>query len=186
MEMINLLSTTQQKEMKAARSNTVFLRYIFILSGAVLFIIGALGVTYVFLDTSARQAEQIRADNEANTAGYQQTAAAASGLRSQISDAKTLFDAEIQYSKALTRLAELLPSGTALTSIELKPETFNASTTLSILVTGESAADRLREAFASSPYITSAQPGNLTINNDNSTYPYTVEFTVTIDRSIIE
>lgn len=184
--MINLLPPEQKKEIRAARVNHVLIRYIALLVGALVFLGGSLGVTYIFLDTSARNAEAVKAENEARTTGYAQTQAQAAALRNDLSQAKQLFDEELRYSQALLRISQHLPAGTALESLELTPETFSQATSLSVLITGESAAKALRDSFSGSQYFTNVSLGRLTINNDNATYPYTVELNLTMDRSIAQ
>ena len=109
--MINLLPDEQQKDIRAARTNTLLLRYLILLVGAMIFLLGAFGVTYLSLTSSARQADEVRAENEQAATGYQETHAAATQLRNNLFSAKSLFENELRYSKMLLRLSALLPEG---------------------------------------------------------------------------
>lgn len=182
--MINLLPREQQREIRAARTNTLLLRYLILLIGAVLFLLGALGVTYVSLAASARQADHIREQNERAAIGYQETQIAATALRSELSNAKSLFESEIRYSKVLLRLSALLPEGTSIESFTIDNTSFSQPITLSVHVSGEQQARQLEQNFQSSPYTTKVSMTGISVNSDGK--GYTVGLAFTFDRSIAQ
>ena len=181
--MINLLPQEQQKEIRAARSNTLLLRYLILLVGALAFLLGALGITYVSLTTAARQADEVREQNEQAAIGYSDTQAAANALRSELSTAKSLFENEIHYSKVLLRLSALLPEGTSLQSFSVDTATFSQPVTLPVHVASEQQARQLYANFTQSPYITNA---SMTRVSTSSGAGYIVELNFTFNRSIAQ
>lgn len=177
--MINLLPQEQQKEISAASANTLLLRYLILLICAMIFLLGALGVTYFSLDASARQADATKEQNERAAVGYQETQTAANTLRSELSSAKTLFDKEIRYSKILLHLSSLLPEGTSISEFSLDSETFSQPVTLSVRIGGKEQAQLLEKNFKGSPYVTNASLGNIKVSDDGSEYIADLVFTFT-------
>lgn len=182
--MINLLPRTNQREIGAAHSNTLLLRYLVLLIGALGFLLLALGITYISLSTSGRQADNARQQNEQAALGYSQTQTAATALRTELSAAKALFDSEIRYSKVLLRFSSLLPPGTSIQSLSVNSSSFSQPTTLSVNVAGEQQARQLQDSFSNSPYITNSSMQRI---NTNTHGPgYIVELSFTFDRSIAQ
>ena len=177
--MINLLPREQQKEINAANTNTLLLRYLILLVGATVFLLGALGVTYLSLASSARQADATKEQNERTAIGYQETQVAATTLRSELSSAKSLFDKEIRYSKILLHLSSLLPEGTSISEFSLDNESFSQPVMLSIRISGKEQAQLLEQNFKTSPYVNNASLGNIKVNNDGSGYIADLTFTFT-------
>lgn len=184
--MINLLPPKAKKEIKAARSNRLMLRYVLLMVGAVVFLVGALFVTHWFLDGASEHARETQAENEQRAAGYTEVQAEAEQFRSQLSQTRSLLDEELRYSLALVRISNLLPSGTALEQLELTPTSFSEPTTFNVLITGESAAYQLRSSFNESEYLSDVSLGELRVNQEDSTYPYTLDITATISREIAQ
>lgn len=182
--MINLLPTSEQKEIRAARSNTLLLRYTILTAGVLVFLLGALGVTYFSLTQAAKQADATKESNEQRAIGYAETQSQANQLRSDLTSAKTLFDGEIRYSKVITRLSNLLPEGSAVDNIQLDEQSFSQPVTMSVQVRDQSAAESLRNNFTNSPYFTNVLLGAISTNGADSSYPYTVQLLFTYDRSI--
>lgn len=177
--MINLLPREQQKEINAASANTLLLRYLILLIGATVFLLGALGVTYFSLASSARQADTTKEQNERTAVGYQETQTAANTLRSELSSAKSLFDEEIRYSKVLLHLSSLLPEGTSISEFSLDNESFSQPVTLSVRISGKEQAQLLEQNFKASPYVTNASLGNIQVGSSGSGYIADLVFTFT-------
>lgn len=181
--MINLLPRQQQKEIRAARSNTLLLRYTILLICALLFLTGAIGVTYFSLTQAAKHAEALKQENETKAADYAQTQAEVSQLQSELSSAKSLFENEVRYSKALTRLSNIFPDGTAIDALELNASSFSEQMTLNVQVRDQEAAEKLLQSFSSSQYISGANLGKIS-TSASGRYPYTVELIFTLNKAI--
>lgn len=181
--MINLLPRERRKEIRAAYSNTLLLRYLLLLLGALGFLLIALGITYFALFRAAAQADVTREDNEQRATGYTETQTVATKFRSDLTSAKTLFDEEVRYSLVLMRFSQLLPEGTAADSLSLTSGSFSQPSSMAIRVRNESAAKRLYANFSASEYVSDVSLGNINTTG-NSDYPYSVELTFTFNRSI--
>ena len=93
--MINLLPVSEQRQLKAARANTLLVRYVIITAVVIGLLLGAVGVVYQLLTAQAATAEQRIAENQAKTTDFQAVQAQADGLRTTLSAAKTAFDGDI-------------------------------------------------------------------------------------------
>lgn len=184
--MINLLPALQKKEMAAARINTILFRYTILLIGAIVLLLLFLGFVYFYLITTGVQADNDRKNNEEKAAGYTQTQAEAAALRTDIAAAKQLFSNEIRYSKALTRISALIPNGVAFTTLDLDGQSFGVPKTFVMKITGKAAAEELRTSLQKSEYFSNVSLNNLSTSFDDTVFPYTIELTATINRSIAQ
>ena len=181
--MINLLPDDMKKDLRAARTNTVLLRYNIMLILAVLFLAGAIAIVYVFLSTMKTSAEQAIKENVVKEQSYATVKREADAFKSSLSDAKTIFDEELSYSRALVRYAQLFPDGTATNNIQFSPTSFNTPMDVSVKITGQSAAQALVKSMTTSPYVTGFSNKSITISQDGS-YPYTMEVSFTLKKDI--
>jgi hypothetical protein len=182
--MINLLPQKEKKLLGAARTNTLLIRYNIILLCGAAFLIIALVIVYVFLSSMQASAEQTIADNQRREQSYGEVKARAQQLQSEINGAKTIFDNEILYSKALVRYANLFPKGTAIDNIKLDNSSFSQPTTLSVKVTGEQATKNLIKSMENSPYVQNFQRTGISLNSGGGKYPYTVDVSFTLSKEI--
>lgn len=182
--MINLLPPTEKKMLAAARTNSLLLRYNIILLGGAAFLTLALVVVFIFLVTIRTTAEQTIADNQKREQSYTAVRSKAEQVQSEINSAKSIFDNELSYSKALVRYADLFPKGTAINSMKLSEDNFDKSISLAVKVTGEKATKDLINSMQSSPYVTSFQRKEISLNSGDDHYPYTVNISFTLSKEI--
>lgn len=181
--MINLLPDEMKKDLRAARTNTVLLRYNIMLIIAALFLAGALGVVYVFLSTMKVSAEKSIQENIAKEQSYQNVKLEADTFKSNLGDAKTILDGELSYSRALVRYAQLFPDGTAVSNLQLSAASFDTPMDVSVKITGQPAAKALIQSMTTSNYVTNFSRKSITISQDG-TYPYTMDVTFTLKKEI--
>ena len=122
--MINLLPNEQKEDIRAARANVIIVRYIVIITCAILFIGIALYVSYSVLRITMNSANDVIAANDVKASVYSETKKEVDGLSSQLADAKAILDQEVQYSKVLVKIGQLMPAGTVLGAMTLKDENF--------------------------------------------------------------
>lgn len=182
--MINLLPDKEKKLLVAARTNTLLIRYNLILASGAVFLVLAVGVAYVFLTTMLATAEQTIASNQSREQNYSEVKKRAAQLQTEINGAKSIFDNELSYSKALVRYANLFPKGTAVQSMELSENSFNQTQSLSVKVTGEQATKDLIDSMEKSPYVKDFQRSSISVNSDDNKYPYTLSVTFTLMKEI--
>lgn len=182
--MINLLPDKQKKLLVAARTNTLLIRYNLILGAGVMFLALAVVIVYVFLTTMQVGAEQTIASNQAREQTYAEVKTRAEQLQTEINGAKSIFDNEISYSKALIRYADLFPKGTAISSMKLDENSFGQSQSLTVKVTGEQATKDLIDSMKKSPYVRDFHRSNISVNSEGGKYPYTVDVTFSLTKEI--
>src|SRR4051794_38626974 len=99
--MINLLPPEEKRQLQAARSNTLLIRYNVLLLGVVAFMGISIAVTYVFLATTQQEAPQTIAENNAKVAQYAPVKSQAETFRQHLATAKQILDNEVTYSKVV-------------------------------------------------------------------------------------
>lgn len=181
--MINLLPVDMKKDLRAARTNTTLLRYNIILIVAVLFLAGAVAVVYVFLSTMKMSAENAINENDRKEQTYAAVKSEADSFKSSLSDARSILSNEVSYSRALLRYAQLFPEGTAVNDMQLSEASFTSPLSVSVKITGQSAAQALIQSMTNSPYVTNFSRTSITINKDGA-YPYTMQVTFSLKKEI--
>lgn len=182
--MINLLSDKKKSLLVAARTNTLLIRYNIILGAGAFFLILAVVVVYVFLTTIQVSAEQTIAANQAREQTYAEVKTRAQQLQTEINGAKSIFDNELSYSKALVRYADLFPEGTAIDSMKLDENSFSQSMSLTVKVSGKQATKDLISSMQKSPYVKNFERSDISINSNGGEYPYTVNISFSLTKEI--
>jgi len=129
-------------------------------------------------------AEQTIASNQAREQTYAEVKTRAGQLQTEINGAKSIFDSEISYSKALVRYADLFPKGTAISSMKLDEASFGQPQTQTVKVTGEQATKDLIASMKNSKYVRDFQRSNISVNSEGGKYPYTISVTFTLTEEI--
>jgi len=183
--MINLLPDAQKRQLRAARSNVLLVRYIMALVFVVAFLGIAIFATNFILTSLKKEAEADITANQAKVAGFATVQLQANQFRTSLSRAKTLLDNEIDYSKVIIDTARLLPAGTVLDSLALDQTSFGKPIILSLKVAGQNQAVALRNAFMSSPLYSNVSFGTLSTNSDADAnmYPYKLNLNVTLNKA---
>jgi len=182
--MINLLPDDAKKETIAARSNVVLTLYIVILALGVAFLAFISAGVYVVLVSTQAAAEQRIADNSTKTNSFSAIKAQADGLRASLSNAKTLLDKEVAYSKVVTGIATVVPTGVVIDSLTLSPATFTGPVTLQVYAKTTEDALRFKDNLSRS--ILFGNPSFVSLSNtagaQASNYPVSATLTVTINK----
>jgi type II secretory pathway pseudopilin PulG len=187
--MINLLPKEQQRQLRAARTNVLLFRYSIGMALAVVFIMLATLAAFVLLNNMKQAAENTIESNQTKVGNFGAIQSQADNYRKDLTDAKTLFDSQIQYSKIYLEIARVMPAGTALDSLDLNPKTIGTPLTLPVKIKGESQAASLLTSFQRAAiFNNTASFGALTINtgDDSGTYPYVITINVTINKEAIK
>lgn len=181
--MINLLPPEERHQIRAARSNTLLLRYNIFLVGALLFVILALAGVFFYLTNTKTEAAAITSDNNAKVRSYDTTLAQAKRFRDSLSSAKQILDNEVTYSKTILAISRQLPSGVVIDSLNLDATTFGTPTTLSLHARSRETAIAAKDSFAnaSSHLFSDVHFVNLTVGSD-PTYPVNASLSITISK----
>lgn len=124
--MINLLSSTDKKELRAARRNTIWARYTFLVLALLVAINIILGLTALFIQAQARAYEERIADNEQlSNQRYSGTKAKADTFRKELATAKTILEGETKFSTVIVNIARTIPPGCIMTGLTLNTQSFD-------------------------------------------------------------
>lgn len=182
--MINLMPDDAKKELRAARTNVVLIRYIGIITLAVLFLLTILVGGYMVLGRTQESAKQLIAANDLKADVYSTTEAQVATLSAGLSEARGILDQEILYSKVLMGIGQLMPKGTVIDKIELDSSSFGTSpVTLQVYAKTTGDTVSLQSNFKNSPLFS-----NVTFQtvSDNSGaldgYPVSATLVLTFNR----
>lgn len=178
--MINLLPADDKKQLRAARTNVLLLRYNLMIVFALVFLGLAIGFAYFYLMSSAKAAESTLADNTAKEGTYREVKTEAEVFRSELSNAKSIFDNQISYTTAIVNIAKLLPDGTALDKLSLDETSFTTPLVLTVNITNEQAAAQLIKNFQKSPLFSNVTKGKISIGS--GAYPYVMDLSVMMSK----
>lgn len=179
--MINLLSMESKNELKAARRNIIFRKYVFTLLFLSVVIAGSYGVGYgLLLSQESTYKEQI-AEYEPQKAAFSGTIKSANEYNKNLQVAKSILQNELAYSSFLTMFARTIPNsvvavGVTVKASELKKPiefTFGAKSYDGILTT--------KDAFEKSPYFKDVKIRAIT-KTPRTTYGYQFVLITTFDR----
>lgn len=181
--MINLLPQDERRQLYAARTNTLLIRYNIALVASVVFLGLAVAVVYFYLTTAMAVSQQTITDNESKATGYAAVQSQAEIFRSNLSIAKQILDGEVAYTNVAIAIAALMPPGTVLDKLNLDSSTFGTPTTLTAQAKNYDNAIALKDAFQKSPLFSDVNFQSITANEGGlAGYPYTVNLNVTIKK----
>lgn len=185
--MINLLPLDSRRQLKAARANTLLVRYVIITAIIIACLLGLIGVAYQLLSQQVVTAEQHIAENHAKTADFQQVQAQADALRGSLDTAKTALSSDIHYSSALLNIAAALPPNVSIKSLSLDSTAFDQPMTLETTVESEDQAYAIRSKLQESKFVVadSVKFGKLTAPSDSNS-GYTLQVLVTFTKDIAQ
>lgn len=183
--MINLLPPDTKHQLNAARSNTLLLRYNILLGVVVALALLAIGFVYLYLSQEKARAEQSIADSSSRLAAYRDVEREASEFRTNLSTAKSILDGETTYTKAILRIAKVIPSGVILGELNLDPTTFGTNTTLNARAKSTNDAIRLKDSLQKSELFTNVSFQTVSSGDQGGNYPITVTMNATIDKKAL-
>jgi len=180
--MINLLPHEEVRQLRAARTNVLLLRYNFLLLTAAIFLLIAVGVTYFQLSNSKALAEASISENDARSSSFAPIASQAEQFRTNLGIAKQILDREVTYTKVILAIAKVLPSGVVLENLNLDSQTFGTPTTLVAHAKDYASALALKDSFQTSKLFSDVHFERIATGDStaNANYPVTVNLSVTI------
>lgn len=164
--MINLLPNETKQQIRAARTNSILIRYMIILGFAFTFLALACAATFLFL-------LNIEETNENGTKNTSQ-----SSTNNQSTITKNILDQQVSYSELIMGIAAALPSGTILDSLSINDNALNAPMTLQIHARSTDDAAKLKDSFK--PPLFSNTNINSTTNDSSGPTDYHVKVTVSV------
>lgn len=180
--MINLLPTEEKHQLRAARTNTLLIRYNIFLVSIVAFMGMTVAATYIYLNTTAANAQHTIDSNQARVGQYASVQTEAQQFRQHLATAKQILDNQVTYSKVIIEIANLIPSGVVLQNLSLDSQAFGSPTTLVAQAKDYASALSLKDSFSKSPLFSDVHFQSITTGGGQSSYPLTVNIVVTIQK----
>lgn len=155
--MINLIGPDRKKQILAARRNSIWVRYTFLLLSVLATISIILGGTaFYFYGQKLSQDATNKANQEKLfTAEYKKNSQVVTDFRKKLNTAKTIFDAETYNSLILLDVSKTMPAGTVLNDIKFDSSTFQGQQTLIFQTKSIEGALALKSAFEKNPPLSS-------------------------------
>jgi Tfp pilus assembly protein PilN len=182
MEMINLLPQSTKKQLYAARTNSLLLRYNILLFIAFGFLCLAVGLTYLYLSTTKAANEAIIAENNQKETDYSIVQKQAKDFRDDLSKDKAVLKQSFSYTTLILEISKLIPSGVVLNNLSLDTKSFGTPTVFTFRARSYNAALALKNSFQNSTLFSNVNFAAIT-GNEDTTYPITVNLNVTIKKS---
>lgn len=182
--MINLLPDVNKKELRAARTNVVLLRYniLTLITVAVLLLI--IGGFYAYLAATKITAEASYAESQEKASAFSDTKKQADEYRSNLATAKQILDNRVNYTSVVLGITELLPKGVVLDSITLTQQDFGNQTTISTSAANYDAITQLKKNFETSDIFSNVHFQSITQSEDpvDEKHPINVLISVKINE----
>lgn len=125
--MINLLSPEERKQIKAARANSILMRYVVMSLIVVVIIVVELISSYFMLVFNQSASRETINDNQSKSSAFSSIKSDAEKYRSNLRVAKYILDTQAPYTDILNAIAKRLPNGASLTGISIDPTTFGTA-----------------------------------------------------------
>lgn len=181
--MINLLPPEEKRQILAGRSNTLLWRYcvVSLVLGALL--LAMIVAMYILLINAKSRAEQKIDESVSQTAEYAKVERQANEFKQNLTMARAILDKEGNYSGLAVAIAQVLPHGVVLQSLQLDGTTITKPMKLTALAKNEQDGLRLKSSFEQSPLFRDVHLDSITRAVDSqqkTTYPVTITINVTL------
>ena len=185
--MINLLATEKKAEIRAARINVIIVQYISILLLAAAFTAGIFYYSFVALQNTMESAETTIDANDLKAGVYSDTREQVATLESNLSEAKTVLDQEVRYSKLLVSIGQLLPAGTVIESLPLD-DTALGGAPIQLKAYAKTSADALtlQEKLKSSSVFSSISVQATSETGGIDGYPVSITMSIVINKAGVQ
>jgi hypothetical protein len=184
--MINLLSPIDKKELHAARRNTVWSRYTFLVLALLVGVNIILGFSIFYIQSQARMyQDKITANQELSNRQYSGTKLKAETFRKDLATAKTILEGETNYSKVILDITHTVPAGCVMSSLTLSSTSFDIPQSLSFNC--KNSADILRLKTTLEKNTATFDKVNIVSTSINSTvagnlYPISINMSLVLKK----
>ncbi len=130
--MINLLPPDDRKQLAAARTNSLLIRYVFLLGVFFVILLLEIAFTYVLLDNDQVRYQATIDENNTKNVAYLPVKRNEEQFRSNLATAKVILSQQIPYTDIIIKIAQALPTGVTIDHLTLDPTTFGQETQVSV------------------------------------------------------
>jgi len=188
--MINLLPAEDQRQLAAARTNTLLLRYTILLSVFVVALVVEILGVYVVVNIGKAQNQNTISENNAKAASYTSVKQQADTFRSNLATAKYILDKQVPYTTLMLALSQGLPAGSVIDKIALNPTAFGTPTTLTVKTTSYDKAIAVKTSLQNAKVgetalFTSVSFDSVSSGDNQSKYPFTAIYNVTYAKAAL-
>lgn len=186
--MINLLPYDMKKQLKAARLNSILIRYIIVLLISTLFIgLLGLGLNYYIDLTQNSIGDKSEQAGSASMTNAEMTSKA-TDINQKVASVKSAVETGTSYSQILINLAQKLPSGVILETLSLSDSELSKTIELTFYAKNNDSARKIKDQLSSSAMFKNiSEPTITTIDNPAfSGYPTKVVLSLTIDKGAVQ
>lgn len=183
MGMINLLPVETKKELRAARTNTVLIRYLIFIGFSIAFLTLASIVSYWFLTGIEDNNKKAVSDQKTVQTAYESAQKQLDVMTNDIAIASNIIDQQTNFSSIITDLAATIPSGVVIDSLKLNNSDIGKPITISGKAISEDAVNTLRNNLSGSQNYSSPSVQSVSDSRD-SNYPITITINITINRKV--
>lgn len=182
--MINLLPDNEKREIRAARTNVLLLRYNFLLVVVAALLLAGCGIVYAALSAGKATAEETNRSNISRASEFASTKKQADEYRQNLETAKKILNNEVIYTDLAFSITKLLPAGVVLDNLTLSSSDFGTQTTLSAHGKDYDAATAMKAAFEASNLFSDVHFQTITLGDTAGTgYPIGITINVTINKA---
>lgn len=183
--MINLLAPDDRRQLTAARTNSLLLRYVILLGAFMVVLVAELGGAYLVL-ANANATDQATIDSNAQgTQSFAQTKSDLASFSADLTTAKYILDQQVPYTTIILRLAAALPADAVLDKVTIDPTTFGTSTILTVHTVSYPKAIDVKSSLQASGIFSDVSFQSISEHADGK-YPYTASYNVTYSKELLK
>lgn len=185
--MISLLPPNERKELNAARSNTLLLRYMFLVIALICFLVIELAVVYAFLKAEQAKQDAAVTENEQKAREYAPVKAEAAAFSTNLKVASSIMQKQVPYAAILKELSNTIPRDTIVDRIELSTATIGVPTAFNIKAKSQDSVLAFKDAFNNSKYFNDAKIISIEKKTDNKDekYPFSASVSVVFKKELL-
>lgn len=181
--MINLLPDDAKRDIRAARTNVLLLRYNVLTLASIGGLLLICVFFYIILSANESSATTKTSDNSAKAATYEKTRAAADEYKKNLSIAKTILGNSVNYTSVVFAITNLLPSGVVLDNLNVSATDFGKQTTFLAHAKSYDQAEKLKENFQSSKLFSNVYFQSIAKEeSSDSSYPIAVTLSAQLNK----
>lgn len=182
--MINLLAPEDRRQLMAARTNSLLLRYTVLLGIFILVLILEMAGAYLVLGAAKATNQAIIDENHQKTLSYAKTKSDLASFTSNLSTAKYILNQQVDYTTIILRLSAALPPDVVLDKVIVDPATFGTSTTLTIHTTSYQKAIDTKASLQKSGLFSDVNFQSIAEGTDQK-YPFAATYNITYSKDLL-
>lgn len=147
--MINLMSPEAKRQINAAHTNSILVKYVIALPIIILVIMLEIAALYIVLMAGQNVDKQTMEENSQKAAEYSKVKSEAETFKSNLAVAKYILDTQAPYTAILSSISAEIPGGAGIQSITIDPNTFGSPTQMQLRVSSHEQAIEVKNKLQS-------------------------------------